>query len=42
VVLSAQRIDMKNAIYNAAKAKDQNKKAAVNPSAQDGKKLIPG
>jgi VWFA-related protein len=41
VVLSGQRVDLKNAIYNAAKAKDQEKEATVNPLVQDGKKLIP-
>jgi VWFA-related protein len=41
VVLSSQRADLKSAIYNAAKAKDQYKEAAVNPLVQDGKKLIP-
>jgi VWFA-related protein len=41
VVLSGQRVDLKNAIYNAAKAKDQDKEATVNPLVQDGKKLIP-
>jgi VWFA-related protein len=41
VVLSGQRVDLKNAIYNAAKAKDQDKEAIVNPLVQDGKKLIP-
>jgi VWFA-related protein len=41
VVLSGQRVDLKNAIYNAAKAKDQDKEAMVNPLVQDGKKLIP-
>jgi VWFA-related protein len=41
VVLSGQRADLKSAIYNAAKAKDQDKEAAVNPLVQDGKKLIP-
>jgi VWFA-related protein len=41
VVLSSQRADLKSAIYNAAKAKDQDKEAAVNPLVQDGKKLIP-
>ena len=41
VVLSGQRVDLKNAIYNAAKAKDQEKEALVNPLVQDGKKLIP-
>jgi VWFA-related protein len=41
VVLSGQRVDLKSAIYNAAKTKDQDKEAAVNPLVQDGKKLIP-
>jgi VWFA-related protein len=41
VVLSGQRVDLKNAIYNAAKTKDQDKEAMVNPLVQDGKKLIP-
>jgi VWFA-related protein len=41
VVLSGQRVDLKNAIYNAAKTKDQEKEAMVNPLVQDGKKLIP-
>ncbi len=41
VVLSGQRVDLKNAIYNAAKTKDQEKEASVNPLVQDGKKLIP-
>ena len=41
VVLSSQRAGLKSAIYNAAKAKDQDKEAAVNPLVQDGKKLIP-
>jgi hypothetical protein len=41
VVLSGQRVDLKNAIYNAAKAKDQDKEATVNPLVQDGKKLVP-
>jgi len=41
VVLSGQRVDLKNAIYNAAKSKDQEKQAMVNPLVQNGKKLIP-
>ena len=41
VVLSGQRVDLKNAIYNAAKTKDQEKEATVNPLVQDGKKLVP-
>jgi VWFA-related protein len=41
VVLSGQRVDLKNAIYSAGKAKDQEKEAMVNPLVQNGKKLIP-
>jgi len=41
VVLSSQRVDYKDALYNAANAKDQAKAAAVNPLVVDGKKLIP-
>jgi hypothetical protein len=41
VVLRGQRVDLKNAIYNAAKAKDQEKEAMVNPLVQNSKKLIP-
>ncbi|WP_263350151.1 VWA domain-containing protein [Acidicapsa acidisoli] len=41
VVLSSQRVDLKDALYNAVKAKDQGKEAAVNPLVQNGQKLIP-
>ena len=41
VVLSSQRVELKNAIYDAAKAKDRAKDDAVNPLVQDGKKLVP-
>jgi len=41
VVLSSQRVDLKNALYNAVKAKDHGKEAAVNPLVQNGQKLIP-
>jgi hypothetical protein len=41
VVLSSQRVDFKNALYNAVKTKDQDKEAAVNPLVQNGQKLIP-
>jgi VWFA-related protein len=41
VVLSSQRAELKDALYNAAKTKDQDKQAAVNPLVEDGKKLIP-
>jgi VWFA-related protein len=41
VVLSSQRVDLRDAIYDAAKAKDRAKDEAVNPLVQDGKKLVP-
>ena len=41
VVLSSQRVDLRDAIYDAAKAKDRAKSEAVNPLVVDGKKLIP-
>lgn len=39
VVLSSQRVDMKDALYNAMKEKDR--RDDVNPLVQDGQKLIP-
>jgi VWFA-related protein len=41
VVLSSQRIDLKDALYNAARTKDKVKEEAVNPLVQNGQKLIP-
>src|SRR5580658_2145847 len=41
VVLSSQRVELNQALYDAAKAKDREKESAVNPLVQDGKKLIP-
>ena len=41
VVLSAQRVEMKDALYDAMKGKDQAKATAANPLVQDGKKLVP-
>jgi VWFA-related protein len=41
VVLSSQRVDLKDALYDVAKAKDRAKEVAVNPLVQDGKKLVP-
>ena len=41
VVLSSQRVELKDALYDAAKAKDRAKDDAVNPLVQDGKKLVP-
>lgn len=39
VVLSSQRVDLKDALYNAVKGKD--KEEAANPLVQNGQKLIP-
>src|ERR1700733_12750949 len=41
VVLSSQRVDMKDALFNAEKDKDRGKEEAVNPLVQNGQKLIP-
>ncbi len=41
VVLSSQRVDMKDVLYDAAKSKDQAKNAAANPLVVDGRKLVP-
>jgi VWFA-related protein len=41
VVLSSQRVEQKQALYDAAKAKDREKEDAVNPLVEDGRKLIP-
>ena len=41
VVLSSQRVELNQALYDAAKTKDRQKEDAVNPLVQDGKKLIP-
>jgi len=41
VVLSSQRIDVRDALYNATKEKDRAKVEAANPLVQDGQKLIP-
>ncbi|HEY1983968.1 MAG TPA: VWA domain-containing protein [Terracidiphilus sp.] len=41
VVLSSQRVELKQAIYDAAKAKDREKDDAVNPLVQNGSKLVP-
>ena len=41
VVLSSQRVDQKDAIYDAGKARERAKEAAVNPLMEDGRKLIP-
>jgi VWFA-related protein len=41
VVLGSQRVELNQALYDAAKAKDRIKDDAVNPLVQSGKKLIP-
>ena len=41
VVLSSQRAELNQALFDAAKAKDRQKEDAVNPLVQNGKKLIP-
>jgi VWFA-related protein len=41
VVLSSQRTDATQALFDAAKAKERQKEDAVNPLVQEGKKLIP-
>ncbi len=41
VVLSGQRVDLKDAIYNASKQKERLKEEAANPLVQNGQKLIP-
>jgi VWFA-related protein len=41
VVLSSQRVDLKDALYNAEKNKARAKEEDVNPLVQNGEKLIP-
>jgi VWFA-related protein len=41
VVLSSQRVDLKDALFNAQKEKDRTKEEVVNPLVQNGQKLIP-
>ncbi len=41
VVLSSQRVELKDAISDAEKAKDRAKESAVDPLVHDGKRLIP-
>jgi VWFA-related protein len=41
VVLGSQRVELNQALYDAAKAKDRIKDDAVNPLVADGMKLIP-
>jgi hypothetical protein len=41
VVLSSQRVELKKALYDAAKAKEREKEDAVNPLVQGANKLVP-
>jgi len=41
VVLSSQRVDLKDTLYDVEKGGQKQKEAAVNPLVQDGKKLVP-
>jgi len=41
VVLSSQRVDLKDALFNAEKNKNRTKEEDVNPLVQNGQKLIP-
>jgi VWFA-related protein len=41
VVLSSQRVDLKDALFNAVKSKDQESQDAANPLIQNRQKLIP-
>ena len=41
VVLSSQRLELNQALYDAAKSKDRQKEDAVNPLVEGGKKLVP-
>jgi VWFA-related protein len=41
VVLSSQRVEQKDTLFDAAKAKDRQKEDSVNPLVQDGRKTIP-
>jgi len=41
VVLSSQRVELKEALYDTEKTKERQKEVAVNPLVQDGKKLVP-
>ena len=41
VVLSSQRVDLKDALYDAEKGAHKEREAAVNPLVENGKKLVP-
>lgn len=41
VVLGSQRVNLKDALYNAVKSKDQERDEAANPLVEDSEKLIP-
>jgi hypothetical protein len=41
VVLSSQRVDLKDALFDVEKGAHKEKETAVNPLVQNGKKLVP-
>ena len=41
VVLSSQRVDAKDVLFDTAKSKDRARESAVNPLVEGGKKLVP-
>jgi hypothetical protein len=41
VVLSSQRVDLKDALFNAVKGKEEARDESKNPLVEDGRKLIP-
>ena len=41
VVLSSQRVELSDALFDAAKGKERQKEAAVNPLVQENRKLVP-
>ena len=41
VILSSQRVDLKDALFDVMKGKDKEKEVAVNPLVTEGKKLVP-
>ncbi|RXH58889.1 VWA domain-containing protein [Granulicella sibirica] len=41
VILSSQRVDLKDALFDVMRGKDKEKEVAVNPLVTEGKKLVP-
>ena len=41
VILSSQRVDLKDALFDVMKGKEKEKEVAVNPLVTEGKKLVP-